>query len=430
MKKISILLPILLALTMLQGCSGGGTTTSAVGSSTVRLLNATTNYASLDMTSSGAAVASIASAVTASNVSSYATVTSGNSTFSLASAGTGTPAAQTSFSLSSNIAYTIVAYTSGQQLQAIPIPDNEVAPASGNGKIRVLNLSPDAGSVDFYLTTVGSALSAVSALSKNINMGTTGYSEVAKGSYHLGITGAGNLTDVRLDLPSITLNDQQILTLILTSTSGGVLVDGLLVNQQGAASAQKNGSARIRVAANIAANGSVTATANGVSLGATLRSPVLGSYTLVPAGALTMNVQVNGAPVTVSNLNATAGADLTLLSAGTVAAPQFFLLNDDNRLPNAGLTKVRLVNGVNGLNGDTISLNADYSQLAYNLAFGAVSNPISVNAGIVTRLEVNSLQGNTSLYLTNNVSFLSPGVYSVFMLGDTTTPVGFVRRDH
>ena len=429
MKKITILLPILLILTMLQGCSGGGGSgSSATPQSTVRLLNATTNYPSLDLISSGASIASIASAVASSNVSTYATINSGSNTFTLESAGSGTPSVQATYTLSSNVAYTMVAYTSGQQMQVMPILDNEVAPASGNGKIRVLNLSPDAGSVDFYLTGAGSALSAASVLAKNV-MGTSGYSEVAKGTYHLGITGTGNITDVRLDIPSIVISDQQILTLVLTSTVGGVLVDGLFVNQQGSVSSQKNGSARIRVAANIAANGSVAATVNGVSLGSTLRSPVLGSYTLVPAGALTMSVLVNGNPVNAGNLNATAGADLTLLSVGNSTTPQFFLLNDDNRLPNTGMAKVRLLNGINGLN-DTISLNADYNQLAYNVAFGTVSDPTSISAGIISRLEVNSLQGNTSLYLANNVSFLSSGVYSVFMLGDNTTPVGFVRRDH
>jgi hypothetical protein len=218
--------------------------------------------------------------------------------------------------------------------------------------------------------------------------------------------------------------------LILTSTTGGVLVDGWLVTQKGAVTAKRNVSARVRVAANIAANGSITASANGVSLGSTLRSPVVGSYTLVPAGTLSLSVSVNGNTVNVGSLdlNATAGADLTLLAVGGSASPQFLLLSDDNRVPLSGKAKLRLVNGVNGLD-DNVSLTADYDLVALNVIPGAASTAGSVNSGTISRLEVDSSQANTSLYLATGVSVQSQGVYSLFMLGDNPAPVGILRRD-
>ena len=426
MKQISIFLSLLLALTMFQGCSkGGGGASSPSG---VRLVNATTDYASLDMLLTGTVPASaVATAVTSGSASSYATINAGAATFSLEGTGSGVPAAQTTLTLASGVDYTLVAYTSGQVLQIMPLLDNEVAPASGDGKIRISNLSPDAGSVNVYMASDGGDLSTASALASFVT-GTTGYFVVNKGTYHIWVTGTADKTDLRLDIPSVVISDQQILTLILTSTAGGVLVDGFLVTQQGAVSAQKNTSARVRVAANIAANGTIAVTANGVSLGATLRSPVVGSYALVPAGALTMNVMVNGSPVAATGLNAAAGADLTLLAVGSGASPQFFMLNDNNSRALNNMAKIRLVNGVNGLN-DNISLIADYSQIVYNVAPGTASAATSVSSGTISLMQVNSLQGLTPLYQTTGVGLHSTGVYSVFMLGDNTAPVGILRRD-
>ena len=424
-KTIGIFLSLLLALTMLQGCGGGSTSSSSVTTSTVRLVNATSASATLDLTLSGAM---LASGVATGSASGYATISSGISTFMLDRGGSGTPSAQTTLSLSSGVDYSLVAYTRGQQLQVTAFTDDEPAPASGNGKIRVANLSLDAGSVDVYVTAAGGNLSNASALTTNL-AGATGYFVIAKGTYHIWVTGAGNIADLRLDIPSVVISDQQVLTLILTSTTGGALVDGWLVTQQGAVSAQQNASARVRIAANIAANGSIAAAANGVPLSSsTLISPVVGSYALVPAGTLAMSVAVNGNTVNVGNLNAAAGADLTLLAVGNGASPQFLLLSDDNTLPLSGMAKLRLVNGVNGL-ADNISLSADYNLIAQNVAPGTVSAAASVNGGTISLLQVNSSNANTSLYVATNVSLQSPGVYSVFILGNNTAPVGILRRD-
>ena len=70
--------------------------------------------------------------------------------------------------------------------------------------------------------------------------------------YHPWVTAAGNNADVGLELPSVFISDQQALPLIMTGMTGGESVSGVLVNQNGTVSAQLNGSARVRLAANIA----------------------------------------------------------------------------------------------------------------------------------------------------------------------------------
>jgi len=385
------------------------------------LVNATIDYASLDLIVSST---KLASGVAIGSASSYATIDSGATTFSVERGGSGTPSAQTTLTLSKDVDYTLLAYTSGQKLQVTSLTDNEDAPTSGNGKIRVSNLSSDGGSMDVYMMGDGGTLSAASTLANSVG-GTTGYLEVNKGTYHIWVTAAGNKTDLRLDLPSIAIGDQQVLTLVLTGTVGGVLVDGFLVTQKGEVSARKNGSARVRLAANITANGSIDATANGVSLGSASRS--VGSYTLVPAGTLSVSVVVNGNTVDAGDLNAEAGADLTLLAVGDGASPRFFLLNDDNRRPVSGV-KLRLVNGINGLS-DNISLTADYNLIAHDVAPGTASAAASVGSGTISLMEVNSSQANTSLYRATDVSLQSLGVYSLFMLGNNAAPTVILRRD-
>ena len=427
MKTIRIFLSLLLALTLLQGCgSKGSSSSSSPINGSVRLVNATTAYASLDMTTSGPTT--LATAVATGSASTYAGIAPGTYPFSLDVSGSGTPSAQQPVLISSGVTYALVAHTGAGQLQLTALTENEVAPASGDGKLRVSNLAlQDTGGVDVYMTGSGGTLSSASALVTNLGVA-SGYFEIPQGTYHIWVTGVANKADLRLDLPSVVISNQQVLTLVLTATTGGVLVDGWLVTQLGAVSAQTNASARVRVAANIAAFGTIVATANGVPLdSSTLVSPAVDSYALVPAGALSTSVVVGGATSTPNLPAAAAGADYTLLVTGTVAVPQFFLLSDDNRLPIGGRAKLRLVNGVNGLAGN-ISLTADANLVAQNVAFGTASTAATIaTTGNISQLQVNSAGNVALLNPSYAITLQSQGVYSVFMLD--TAPAAIVRAD-
>ena len=434
MKTNRIFLSLLLALVMLQGCgSKGSSGSSSAANGSVRLVNATTAYASLDMTTSGPTTApttsvTLATAVATGSASSYASIAPGTYPLSLNVSGSGTPAAQQSVIISSGVTYTMLAYTARGQLQLVALTDDEVAPATGDGKIRLSNLAlSDTGGVDVYVAGNGVTLSNASPLVSNLGIA-SGYFEIPQGTYHIWVTGVSNKADVRLDLPAVVISNQQVLTLVLTATTGGVLVDGWLVTQQGAVTAQANALARVRVAASIAALGTVVATANGVLLDAsTLVSPAVDTYALVPAGALSMSVVVNGNPINVPNLNAAAGADLTLLAVGSAASPTFSLLSDDNRLPLGGIAKLRLVNGINGLAGN-ISLTVDANLVAQNVVLGTASAAGTlVTTGNISQLQVNG-PGNVSLG-TSGATLKSQGVYSVFMLGDYPATAEIVRAD-
>jgi hypothetical protein len=426
--KTRIFLLLFLSLALLQGCSksGGGSSTPANGSA--RLVNAALAYPSLDMSVPGG---TIATAVTTGSASAYIPFPPGLYPVSLAATGTGNPLTQQSLLVYTGVAYALVAHTEGGQLKLTALTEDQAVPAAGEGSIRLSNLAlTDTGGVDVYMAASGGTLANTSAMVSNLGIA-SGYYVVPQGTYQFWVTGVGNKADVRLYLPAVVIGNQQVTTLVLTATAGGVLVDGWLVVQGGTVSAETNTSSRIRVAANIAGSGTVVATANSVLLdGSTLVSPQLDSYALVPAGALSMSVVVGGTTVNVPNLTAAAGADYTLLAAGTAAAPQFFLLSDNNALPVGGMAKIRLVNGVNGFAGG-LSLDADANLVAQNVAFGTASTPTTLaTTGSASLLQVTP--AFTPALTLPALTLQSQGVYSVFVLGGTTAPdvpTAIVRAD-
>jgi hypothetical protein len=468
MKKVTISLFLLFALSMLHGCKGGGSSNSM---STVRLVNGTSSVnatsSSLDMYWSGSGSASaIASDVPYGNASNSLGISAGVSSIALASFGS-SPSSGTPYSFSGGYSYTMLAYQtypsgpSTPSLQVAQLIDNQAAPVSGEGLIGVADYS-GAGSLDVYMVLSGKSPSF--AWASGIS-GLTKYSTVpvlvppGNASYHIRVTGAGAGygNDVRLDIPTVIIGNQQVLTLVLTPTIGGGLVDGLLVLQQGetpltaqqtgtskaqqTVTSYKNGSARVRIAGNFTTNGiisSATTNANGSPiLGSDLTSPNVSSYMVVPLNGgtqatpqlpnvaesqLPLAITVNGVLVPGVTTTATPGADLTLLAVGSVLIPTYYLLNDDNTLSTSGSAKLRLVNGVNNLSG---SISLTYGGLyQQNAVFGAASTTTSVP---IPGGSPNTLAVSFTNYVGTVPSLGAPalqpqGVYSVFMLGDALAP--------
>lgn len=430
MKQISIFLPLLMILTLLQGCFGGGGSAAVGTVNTVRLVNGTSS--TLSLVTGGT---QLATSVAPGTASANATITSG--TYPIALVASGVPSAETNFSFAATVPYTLVAYTSDQSLHLVQFTDNEPAPLAGDGQIRIADLSADAGNLDVYMapvsgapsdtyspTAASPALLAATLLAQNVS-GTTLYNEVLANNYHVWVTGAANITDLRLDIPSVTIANQQILTLVLTSTTGGGLVNGLLVTQQGAIQAQTNTNARIRIVANTT-NPITAATAGAAAVSligsSTSFNSTVGSYVLVPAGSTTITINASAAscaPVT------TAGEDLTLLLTGANACNP---LVDDNTRPTSGYAKLRLVNGVNG---GAYSLAYNGVQVAQNIMFGTASVPTLNNQGIVNSGISASLVATPAVStLISPVNLNSQGVYSLFLLGTSGTPISILNPDH
>lgn len=420
------------AVAVLGGCGGG----SLANGGDVRLVNATTAFPKLDLYDGST---KISSGVDSNTAGGYVEVDKDSHTFNVADNTTGVTGATVNGNVSRNDHFTVVAYTSGGTLTAAYLSDDEGSPSSGTAKLRFFNTATtDVASVDAYL--VGGACSTLgTSFSAPVATGVSGlqttYTQVnptlAGTSYHICITAAGDKTDLRLDIPGVTLRDQQVVTVILAPTPGGVLLNGLLLDQQGALTATPSTSARIRLAVGAAGGAAVTASVNGVALGTGLSAPAVGNYKLVPAGPLTIDMSVGG--VTASNvagLTATSGADLTLLVTGTAASAPI-LIPDDNSASTSTTNpvKLRLVNGMSGL-ANTAVLTDDFDNIGDGAAFGTATEYAQVAASsALARLEATS--GVKQLCLSSLVTLNANNVYTVFLLGDVpaVAPVCTLRLD-
>src|SRR6185295_4904389 len=117
--------------------------------------------------------------------------------------------------------------------------------------------------------------------------------------------------------------------------------------QEGQPTKFSNTRARLRGAVGLANGANASIQVGGKSVLSAATAGVIGSrYTLLDAGSVPVTLSVNGTAVPVANLDLTAGADYTLLVWNNADGAQTSLVNDDNRLPSNGGTKLRLLNGM------------------------------------------------------------------------------------
>jgi hypothetical protein len=416
----------------LLACGGGGDDDGGGGTARVRLINLTSDIASLDLyTERDSNTAQRNANVAADTIASYADLDATSYNLQVRRSGSDTTLLlQAGRTLASGTGYTLIAYGYDGAYKSALMSDNDAAGDSGKAKLRVFSTANDAGLLDVYLTDANTPLSGATANFSGLGSGAfTGFLQVTQGTYRLRITAAGDKNDVRLDLPSVALGNQQVVTLILTPGQGGVLVHGYLIPQGGALTLAKNSSVRARVVASIPGNGAVSVSAGGTVLASGLRSPTLGSYVLVPSSGLPLDVSVNGTAVGAPALAAAGGSDVTVLVGGTSGAEQVQLIQDDNRLPSVSTrAKVRVVNGIAGDTGG-LTMTLNFSAIATGIAFGTASDPVSVVGGSNQLLEVTSPLSANPLFSTDDLTLAAQGVYTVFLLSGQTNPAGVLRRE-
>ncbi|MBV8124232.1 MAG: DUF4397 domain-containing protein [Burkholderiaceae bacterium] len=379
--------------------------------------------------------------------------------------------------LVANSNYAMIVYGKSGNPNISLLQENQTAPATGYASFLVLNLAQDAGPVDVYLSpavTTPSGLGGatpVSGLSPTAsNIGVTygsGYNSVSTGSsstsYEVRITGYNNKTDLRLDIPSVSLSSGQVYTLILTGSPSGVLVNGMLVQQQSTVTPYTSTSIRARLimalnATMEAFNATLTAgtttptttyllgssTSNGTTTSNVAISPTVGDYYTIldgtnakasisvqsasSAGTNLATLTTAGLPATANNLPATPvpGTDYTLLVWGSPSNPQLTVLTDDNTYPIAtGYANMRVVNGANGFPGG-VTLSANYTQVVGNVLSGTQSAnfavPYDTTPGAFLQVSTASSSQPIAIFGGSNSNPAVPlnagANYIVYVLGD------------
>lgn len=420
-------LPALLlsaTVALIGGCGGASDDDNA----TVRVINASTNYGALDLYVDDTLRSS---AIAYGQTSGYIGFEAGSHTTTLTRTGSTTALSSVSRSLSEDYGTTVIAYQADGSLKTAQLSDSESAPSSGRAKLLVFNASPDAGSVDVYLSGSSDTLDNATLVASSVSAGSSSgsYTTVGSGTYRLRIAAAGSTTDLRLDASSLTLGSQGVYTLVVTPTSGGVLVNSLLVSQGGAITAIDTDLARVRLVSAVASSGTVGAAFNGSTLATSVASPAIGSYALVKAGSATPTISVNGASLSTAAITLAAGSDTTMMVWGPAASASLSVISDDNRLPTSSTSaKIRLIHGAS-TNSNPLTLTANYSAVAENIALGAASTSTSVTSGSSTTIEVSDTTLASALYSLSDVTLSAKGVYTVFMLPSGSSVTGSLRKE-
>jgi len=197
----------------------------------LRFVHAATGTQAVDFRVDGSALRS--NVAYASSAITYSDVTPGNRSITVrATAGTTDIATlQRNLSVDSSYTATLVKRENGTAL--VVFPDTVSAPASGKARVRVLNTSPAAGSVDVYVTAADADLATATpqATAVDVEEGSK-YVETNGGTYRVRLTAAGTKT-VKLDMQSVALEAGKVRTIIvLDANAGGTPLQGITANDR------------------------------------------------------------------------------------------------------------------------------------------------------------------------------------------------------
>jgi hypothetical protein len=418
--------PAAATLAALGGCAAGGPDPTKAQ---VRFVNATGGYAALDLLVDDKRLfASVGYGASAS----YGEVDPANADSKITRPGSSTALLTRTLTVKKEKYYAFIAFGGEGSLQSELLDENAGAPDSGKALFRVFNAAPDAGAVDVYLTAPGESLAAAVAVHPDVGVGkSTGYATADAGDdnvWRLRITAAGDRNDLRLDLSGLTLPSRGVTTLVVTPTTGGVLVHALLMRQEDEIRRLDGTLARVRAAAPNA--GTVSVSVGGVPLLSAIGAPVVGAYELVPTGRQPVVVTVDGVAVDVPDVTLAPGTDQTLVVYRQNGVPGAAWVVDDNRLPNAdGQAKVRLVHGLDTFGGGPLALKVNYLPVGSEVALPGATAYGQVDAGIDNRVSVTASGDPVPLYEAADVILVGDGVYSVFAIEGAAPDAGFVRRD-
>lgn len=419
------------ATAFLTACGGGGGSGSTAQ---VRLLNATQSYAQLDLTVNDK---TINSKIGYASVGDYGGVDTSNTATRVLESSVGTSISATTPTLAGGTNYTFISYGFAGAVRTSLLEESQAAPDANKAKLVVLNLAPDAGALDVYVTPSTDALDTATPLTSNLQGGSgSGYIQINSGTFRVRVTGYSKKgEDLRLDIPAVTFDSTTVNSLILTATNGGVLVNGMHLVQKGAVKSYPNTLTRVRAVNALAGTPIVATTVNGNNILPASLPPNTSNYFSFTSGASTTSITVNSIPLNVTSPVFAAGGDYTLLIWGDAATPQLAVLSDDNRLPTvSGNVKMRLVNGMS-VAGTVASLNIDYQSQANNVLPGTSSTPVNISSSTGSVVTVNSPLKVDALYnpSSGTTSGLTPltanGVYTIFVMGDPNNPKGKFSKD-
>ena len=223
------------ATAALAACGGGDDDDDKAS---VRLVNATAR-ASLDLLANGDLIVDDTAKDTASE---YVDVDTGSPSLQINDATTNAVLAVTAPTVTGGQKFALLAYEVGGAVRTAVITEGTALPPANTAIVRVFNAATDAGSIDVYVTDPAVDITTLSSPTFSFTASTSvqasnfasfGAPSPAGGTYRIRVTGAGNPSDLRLDIPQVILLNQRVATVILTPTAGGTLANGSVLVEDG-----------------------------------------------------------------------------------------------------------------------------------------------------------------------------------------------------
>jgi hypothetical protein len=415
----------------LSACGGHSSSTSA----SIRLVNATLSHSSLDLWVNGSVAQS---GVPLDGTSAYVGVAATGTALQVDDAGSSASLTAVTPTLTSDAHNALLAFESEGTVTVTVIDEEFPTPAAGAANLRVADYVPEAGKLDVYVTSTPIAnAAAIATLSPQGSLVPTSTGAVISltfgpGNYFATFTPSGNASDIRLLNMPITLASQQVASIILTPAAGGLLLNGGLLVQQGAYTAFRNDSVRLRLAS--AVTGNATIAASAASGGGTVVidggsvSPQFGTYVLAPANS-TLQITVNGTPIAPPSGTLAKGGDYTILISGSPTDAVATLIADDNRpAADTGAAKLRLINGISGNASNLLTLTINSITVASSVAPDSASGYATVTGSTnLVNVDLYSNQKAGVYYADSSFVFNAGGVFTVFAVGDFSSPFLLVR---
>jgi hypothetical protein len=427
MQTFSIPAAVVLAIGFLA-LGGCDTTSTTGGQASIRVVNASIDYAAVDMYLDDKRKISNVGYETGS---SYVKVDADSYTTEFTRAEASSALKTFSQDFVADDHYTFLAMGRSGDFKVLTLEETVDPASKDKTKIRLVNAASDAGDLDVYLTDVTTPLEDVAPTFAGVaadTLGSEGIVTLDSGTYRLRVTAAGSTSDVRLDVATVDLASKAVYTVVVTGTTGGVLADAMLLQQGEPATLLKNGKARVRAVVGLDGGTSVAVTAGATPLLAAASIPVLGAYRLVDTGPVAVTLTVDGAAMPVDDVTLSSGSDYTLVYTGVASDPQQSVIADVNRLPAAGTFKVRLINAMTMLD-EPLALTVNFLPVVDSIVLGSVALSDEIDAVTNGRLDVTRVTTSTVLYSLVNLTLESQSVYTQVMFGSSTSPSGALRKD-
>lgn len=424
--RLPAVLVALAAVVSLSGCSSDDDANARS-----RLLNLSSGYQSLDLyvNEDDSDTDSLkASEVPFAGISEYNGVESGQYDILFRRAGlSSTLLTLSDRQLADDSHVTYVAYGASGQFGVLELSEDVEEPDDDDRtKFQAINVS-GAGTLDVYLTDSDTPLEDASPLFTVSDSTSSGMQTTDSGDYRLRVTAANDTSDVRLDVPNITLESEGVATLILSETQSGMLVDALLLPQEGDLTQFVNTNARVRAAVGLGTGSQATLSVGGVRVINGQGRGVISAYTQVEAGDVAVTLSIDGTQAAIDNQTLVAGGDYTALIWTDSSGTRLSLIDDDNHVPtSSGDTKIRLLNGLS-TNGANLTLYVDNFPYAEGTVLGTASAYYEIDSGTDLDASVED-SGTATTLLNREVDLEASAVYTLMAFGRTDGTVDSTLR--